>query len=247
MKVDPIRFEEAKALSAKTADGGIGTLGERALHRTIKYYIDPDPTHHEQEYLGSVIDVISEGEIYEIQTRTLARLLPKLEKLLPERTVTLIYPIAVERLLTWLDETTGESAKPRRVSRKGRPSDALLELYPLAPVITHPSLTVTLFMINTEEYKSLNGKGEKRKKGATRLERIPTELVDIITLCAPEDYSRLIPDKLPSAFTAAEFYRAAQIKGRRAYYALKLLCDLGVLTREKQGRAYVYSRVTAAR
>ena len=242
MKLDPIRFAEAKALAELSSGGGIGTLGERALHRTLKYYIEPDDTLHEQECLGGVADIISDGTVYEIQTRALTRLLPKFERLLPERKVALVYPIAAERVLSWLDEATGEATKPRRISRKGRPSDALLELYPLAPVLTHPNLTVHLFIIKTEEYKLLNGKGASRKKGAERVERIPTELVDIITLATPEDYSRLIPPKLSDPFTAAEFYRAAQIKGRRAYYALKLLCDLGVLAREKQGRTYMYSK-----
>lgn len=243
MKPDHIRFAEAVERAEAGARGGIGTLSERILHRALKYYIEPDASRHEREHLGSVADIVTaDGEIYEIQTRSLARLLPKLSKFLPETKVTLVYPIARERTLSWLDETTGETTKPRKVSRKGRPSDVLTEIYPLAPILTHPNLTVLLFMIRTEEYKSLNGKGEKRKKGATRLERIPTELLDIITLAGASDYSRLIPEALGDSFTAAEFYRAAALRTRRAYYALKLLCDIGVLTRSRQGRAYLYTR-----
>ena len=48
------------------------------------------------------------------------------------------------------------------------------------------------------------------------------------------------PTAEPQGFTAAEFYRATALRTRRAYYALKLLCDLGVLKREKRGRAYYY-------
>ena len=235
-------FDFARDRAKEATKNGIGTLSERILHRTLKYYIEPNDTHHETEHLGYVADILTDTHIYEIQTRSLSRLLPKLERFTADRPVSIIYPIAVERTISWVDESTGEATPKRKVSKKGRASDALLELYPLTPILTHENLTVHLFMIRSEEYKALNGKGASRKRGATRIERIPTELLDIISLHSPSDYLRLIPDKLPDTFTAAEFYRATAMRGRRSYYALKLLCDIGVLTREKQGRAYLYKR-----
>ena len=137
-------FERAIEWSISDAVGGIGTLSERRLHRTLKYYIDNNCEHHEVEYLGSVVDILNENGVTEIQTRSLERLNPKLEKLLPTTPVTVVYPVAVERTMSWLDESTGELTAPRRVSRKGRASDALIELYRIGEHLGNSNLTLQI-------------------------------------------------------------------------------------------------------
>lgn len=247
MSIDKQRFLAAKAQAAKHADGGVGTLSERMLHRTLKYYIDENTENHEREYLGSIADILNSDGVTEIQTRSLERLSPKLAKYLPNTRVRVVYPIAKIRTMSWLDVETGEITAPRKVARKGRPSDALTELYKIGEYLTNENLEIQLFIINTDEIKLKNGRGKDKKHGATRLERVPTELVDIVTLRTPEDYALLIPEALPDTFLANEFYRATSLHTRRAYYALMLLCTMGALTREKHRRAYVYKRVLTAK
>ena len=72
------RFFDAKIrlLSESGADGGIGRLAEKSLHKVLKSYIEPDETFHEREHLGSVADVMNNDGIYEIQTRSAERLIP---------------------------------------------------------------------------------------------------------------------------------------------------------------------------
>ncbi|MBQ2876091.1 MAG: hypothetical protein IJE25_03690 [Clostridia bacterium] len=221
---------------------GIGGLSERTLHKTLKLCFEPREEHHEREYLGMVVDILNENGVTEIQTRSLEKLDKKLSRLLPEMKVDLVYPIAVKRWMAWVDPESGDVSEPRRIPRRGRAADALLELYRISKHLENENLTVTLVLLNTLEYKEKNGVGKDKKKWATRLERIPTELVDIITLKNKHDYFRLIPESLGKSFTASEFYKAAAFRTRRAYYALMLLCELGVLSREKAGRAYLYSK-----
>ena len=225
-----------------SSDDGIGTLGERVLHRILKLYTDPCRENHEVSYLGYVVDVMNCDGITEIQTRDFARLSRKLGAFLGETHVTLVYPITRYKTLVWLDPETGEAEKPRKSPRRGRPSDALPELSRISEHLGCSTLTVKLFMLDTEDYREKNGRGKDRKHYATRYERIPTELVEVITLRAKEDYKRLIPDTLGEAFTAREFEKAAALRGRRAYFSLKLLLDLGALAREKVGRGYLYRR-----
>jgi hypothetical protein len=245
--VERARFIEASeiVLVGDGVDCGIGTLAERSLHRILKLYTDPCRENHEVSYLGYVVDVMNSDGITEVQTRDFSRLLPKLMTFLAETRVTVIYPITRIRTLVWLDPETGEASKPRRSPRRGRPSDALAELSRLLPVIGHDRLTVRLLLIDTEDYKEQNGRGRDRKHYATRYERLPTELVDIIELKTRDDYRALIPEGLSDGFTAAEFDRAAALRGRRAYFSLKFLLDLGLLTREKDGRVYRYYRTEA--
>ena len=245
MIIDSGRFLRALELGESTADGGIGTLTERLTHRVLKYYFDPDPAHHEIETMGHIADILNDDGVTEIQTRAISRLCPKLDTFLRSYPVTVVLPIPVRRTLCWIDESTGEITKPRAVPRRGRPSDALYELSGIRRFIGNPALTVLVVLFNAADCKLLNGTGADRKHGAHRLERTPTQLLDVITLRTPSDYSALIPTDLPPEFTAAEWSKATNLKGRRAYYSLKLLCDLGVLTRRAERRAYIYSHSVA--
>ena len=95
-----LRFSEAYArvIGEKCADTGIGTLGEKAIHKTLKLYYEPDESKHEIEVLGSVADVLSENGIIEVQSSNFKYLVPKLEKFLPQYPVTVVYPIVARKI-----------------------------------------------------------------------------------------------------------------------------------------------------
>ena len=244
--IDNIRFFEArtKVLSKDGARGGIGTLGEKLLHRILKLYFEPCEEYHEIKYLGSVADIKNGYGITEIQTRSLEKLLPKLKRFLERERVTVVYPLISEKRLFWFDKQTGEVSEPRRSPKHGKPSDALPELSKLSELIPNENLTVKIVLLSADEYKSLDGWDKTGKLGATCIERIPREITDIITLQRREDFSRLIPESLGTEFTAKDFGKAAALRGRRAYFSLKFLLFLGILERGMGcGRAYIYKRI----
>ncbi len=244
--IDNIRFSEAriKVLAESGERAGIGTLGEKLLHRTLKLYFEPRREHHEVEYLGSIADIKNEEGVTEIQTRSFERLVPKLLKFLPRTPVTIIYPIISEKRLFWLDKETGELTAPRKSPKHGKPSDALHELSRLADFVAHKALTVKLVFISVDEYKLLDGWDKTGKRGAGCIERIPREITYIVTLRTLKDYAALIPDSLGNSFTAKEFNRATALRGRRAYFSLKFLLDKGLLVRSMgEKRAYIYKRM----
>lgn len=224
-----------------SASEGIGTLSEKHIHKVLKLYFEPREEFHEAQYLGSIADVKNEQGIIEIQTRAFDRLLPKLEKFLPELPVTVVYPLVINKKIVWLDPETGEFSDPRRSTRKGRLSDALPELSKLASIIPHERLTVKLVLLSVTEYNLLDGWDRSKKRGSTKLDKTPDEMLDIIELKSLDDYRRLIPDFDSDSFTAKDFNKKTALKGRRASFALKFLLNLGFLEREKgEGRAYVY-------
>jgi len=222
--------------------GGVGTLSEKMLHRILKYCVDPDPAHHESEILGSIADVKNGDGIFEIQTRSFDRLVPKLERFLPEYRVTVIYPIEAEKILRYVDKTDGSVTEPKKSPRHLRIFDAAKELRKIVSFIGNDNLTVRLVFLSVEEYRLLDGYGAARTKGATKLERLPMEVISEIELKSKADYMMLLPDGLPDSFGAAEHARLVRRPARDAYNSLRLLLDLGLLEREKVGRAYVYRR-----
>lgn len=59
--LDPAAFDEARlnGLAGLRQRQGIGTLGERSLHAVMKYWLDPDDSHHEIRLERCVADILS--------------------------------------------------------------------------------------------------------------------------------------------------------------------------------------------
>ncbi len=230
-----------RAMADFSAASGIGTLGEKLVHKTLKLYLEPNEEYHEVAFLGSVADIKNERGITEIQTRSFERLLPKLGKLLSLTPVTVVFPIIREKRILWLDKETGELTAPRKSPRNGRPSDALFELSKIRECLFSENLTVRILLLDADEYRRLDGWDKTGKRGAGKIDRIPTDLVAEYTVCKTEDLLRLMPAGLGGEFCAKEFAKAARLQGRRASYSLGLLYSAGLLTRRREGRAYLYS------
>lgn len=220
---------------------GIGTLSEKTVHAVVKNFYQPDEDHQEIPIENFVADIYNNGEIIEIQTRSFDRLRPKLECFLPLYPVTVVYPIPHEKWVIWVDEESGEFSKPRRSPRKGTPYSAFPELYKIKAYLKHPNLRLRFLLMDMEEYKLLNGWSRDRKKGSTRYDRIPTELVEEVEITCLEDYLQFVPIDLPGRFTVKDFAKAAHIPARLAGTVINILTYIGTITRVgKLGRAYLY-------
>ena len=223
--------------------GGIGTMGERRLHAILKYYLSPDASCHEVRLGRYVADICADTGVFEIQTRRMDRLLPKLAAFLAEREVTVVYPVAREKYLSWIDPEDGTVTSPRKSPRHGCVQDCLYELYYLREYLSHPRFHVRVILCDMQEYRWQTGFGRGRKRRAPRAERIPRVLSGDYGLAAPEDYACLIPASLPVAFTAKEYAAAVKIPPAAAYRAVQVLLTVGAIRRSgKRGNAYCYER-----
>ena len=258
--IDEKLFEEAKNRMYGKVQGekGIGTLSEKSVHSVLKYYFAPNEIYHEHKIGTFVADVCIDGEIYEIQTKQFYLMKRKLDYFLKEHEVTIVYPVSLVNTLHWVecDEncTTNERAdtamnqiKDRRITisrktrKKGIPYLFFHELYGIKDFLHHPNLHFILAIMSTEEYRLLDGYGPQKKIRATKTDKVPIELLDLITIHKPEDYKQLIPEGLPDEFTSDIFARKAGIGRSLAGTALNVLYEMDVVKRVgKQGNAYVY-------
>lgn len=240
--IDEKRFFESylSVTEGNSTTDGIGTLSEKTLHKILKKYYEPREEMQEISFMGYVCDVKNEEGIIEIQTGSFAPLYKKLKKLLSYSKVTLVHPIIAEKNLIWIDKETGEMTEPKRSPKKGRFSDVLPELYRLSDLLFSEGLTVRLLLITADEYKYLDGYGKDRKKRATKVERIPKRLLEEKDIKGLDDLKDLLP-ALPTPFTSKDFNKATRLKGRRAFFALKLVERLGVAEKcGKDKNAYLY-------
>ena len=153
--MDKLSFMRAQAavLGEGIERAGIGTLSERALHRILKLAAEPNEEFHEKKILGSVADIANAHGIIEIQTRAFERLVPKLSKFLAEHSVEVLYPIARQKRLHWINPETGEISPPRKSPKMGKPSDAFFELYKIRAFLGHENFAVRLVLLDMEEYR----------------------------------------------------------------------------------------------
>lgn len=259
---DAFLLAKERVLLEERVSEGFTVLNERALHKTLKLYLDPDITHHERELSGYVADIFDGYAVTEVQTGGFLPLLPKLTALLSYYPVTLAHPIITHTAHKWLDTASGEIIAPtRRGSSHGayiseyslcegeEPQkissaihSAAFELYKISELIPDANFRVRLIFLECEEFRRLDGRGRDKRRGATLIEKLPTRITGELVLKGAEDYLAFLPRGLSESFTSAEFLRAIRSRSRYDVYSLRLLCNLGLLTRKKEGRAYIYTR-----
>ena len=221
---------------------GIGTLSEKTIHAILKNYYQPDEDKQEMPIENFVADIYSDGEIIEIQTRQFNRMRNKLKAFLPLYPVTIVYPIPREKWLVWIDEESGELSKKRKSPVKGNPYMAFPELYKIKMFLKDPNIRLKLVFLDIEEYRLLNGWSRDRKKGSSRYDRIPTELVEEIDINCIRDYMQFVPYELEGEFTSKEFAKAAHISVSLAQTVLNILYYVGTVTRTgKRGNQILYT------
>lgn len=236
-------FEQArkKIVGNERVRQGIGTLSEKTLHAVLKNAYAPDEDMHEIPIENFVADIYTGTEIVEIQTRQFNKMRRKLEAFLPLYPVTIVYPIAYRKWLIWIDEETGELSNKRKSPVTGNVYTAFIELYKIKNYLTDQNIRFRFVLLDMEEFRLLNGWSRDKKKGSSRYDRIPVELVEEVDIDRVEDYLRFVPYELEDGFTVKDFAKSAKIPVRLAGTVVHILRYVGVLEQSgKQGNSYCY-------
>jgi hypothetical protein len=266
---EKLRFE---ILCRRLASGelhgeGIGTYSEKRLHKILKHYFCEDENCHEVRIRpngeavtdiaerssgaesgrgGFIADVFDNGKIVEIQTGGFYPLKPKIAFYLNkcDYDVTVVHPVAAAKWVSWIDPESGAVGKRSKSPKKGVASDVLPEFFWLSEYLKNERLHFKIVLLNIEEYRLLDGWSRDKKRGSNRYDRVPTELVDIVSFDASEFAKILIPQGLSEEFTSTELSKLTRFKGRKLSFVLKLLCDTKAAERcGKRGNAYVYKLI----
>ncbi len=241
--VDKKLFSEAcyEMIGKLQGQNGIGTLREKTIHSVLKYYYAPDSSYHEIKIGPYVADICVDGEIFEVQTRNFNTMRNKLQYFLQEHDVTIIYPVAHHKWISWLDMETGELSPKRKSPKTGTQYQIIPELYKIKMFIHNPRLHFIISLIDVEETRYLNGWSYNKKRGSSRMDGIPVDIYDEVRIDSMADYLKFLPDSLPEQFTSKDFGKAAKIPQQRAGTLLNVLLETGVVEKiGKDGRSYLY-------
>lgn len=220
-------------------DQGVGTLGEKTLHAVLKRMIEPDVSRHEVKLGRYTADVLNERGVFEIQTRNLHKLKPKLAELLPYYPVTVVAPVVETKWLLTMDPETGELTDRRKSPKRGRAAALLSDLVYLKPLLKDPNLSFRLVLLEGEE---LRRPSPGHRRPVTPLEFAPTRFLGTVRLKTAEDYAALLPPNLPEAFTARELAKALGLPAKKSSAAATVLAYMGAIRQVgARGRAYLYT------
>ncbi len=221
----------------------IGTYNEKRIHRILKRLVCDDANCYEKKVGRYVADVLSDGHVSEIQTSSFRPLGKKIEFYLTQTDlyVTVLRPVICEKTVIRADKETGEIISQKRSPKHEKDTDVLCDLYYLAPFLGNPRFCIKLLHITAEEYR-FSERVRYRRSGAFDNDLRPVALVGCTEISSINDVKNLLPAELEeNRFTTAFFSKLTRLRGRRLSMALSLLLQLGILSREKQGRQYLYS------
>lgn len=221
----------------------ISTLNEKPLHEALKrWYARPGDTF-EVPVDGFVVDIVRGDLLIEVQTRNFSAIKRKLEKLLVNHPVRLVYPIPREKWIVKLADDGNGPVSRRRSPKRGTFEQVFYELVRLPELLKYPNFSMELLLIEEEEVRRFDGVRGWRRRGWVTEERRLLQVVDKRILNSPADMHAFIPTTLPEPFSVADLATASNNSRRLIQKMVYCLRAMGcVAPVGKRGNAILYAR-----
>jgi len=221
---------------------GINTLNEKSLHVQLKQWYEKPGDQFEVPVDRFIIDIVRDDLLIEIQTRNFSALKKKLNTLLEDHQVHLIYPVEREKWLIKLD-SKGKPQGRRKSPKRGTIEHLFSELVYIPQMIQHENFSLEVLLIQAEELRKHSNNRGWRRRGWMTEERRLLDVVESRVFKTPQDLLDLISDNVESPFTTADLAktlnRPRRVMQQMVYClrALEMIVMVG-----KQGNAILYER-----
>lgn len=220
----------------------IETLNENSLHNKLKAIYCPPNAKNECVVSKYVCDILcNDNRIIEIQTCNFRNMKKKLEELLKEHVIEIIYPISVNTYI----KTLNAEGKERGVHLSplhGSIFQVCREISAIKHLIDEKNLKIRLVYIESITTKLDDKKGRSRYKKPRIVEK---ELSKIINEEFYENIGELLSSmlaKLPKTFTTEDIEKLGY--KRRSNYVIWFFKKLNMITEiGKQGSRKLYSKI----
>jgi hypothetical protein len=212
-------------------------MQETTLHADLKEIYRLEGGITETWVDGYLIDIVKPDLLIEVQTRNLGALKKKLEDLLDDYPLRLVYPIAQEKFIV-LKSVDGKLIRRRLSPKKGRLEDLFYELVFIARWAKHPNFSFEVLLISEEEQRIQDGQGSWRRKGISIQDRRLNKIIGCHLFSRPTDYRLLLPSGLIDPFTNLQLANFLSIPYRLASKMTYTLSQIDILELDgKKGRS----------
>ncbi|MCD1295523.1 hypothetical protein CUJ83_10985 [Methanocella sp. CWC-04] len=223
----------------------ISTLNEKPLHEALKRWYAQTGDIFEVSVDGFVIDIVRGDLLVEIQTRNFSAIKRKLEKLLIDHSVRLVYPIPRKKWIIKLADDGNSPVSRRKSPKHGSFEHIFEELIRLPELLKDPNFSIELLLIEEEEVRRYDGVRGWRRRGWVTDERRLLRVVDKLILNSPTDMQAFIPTTLTEPFSVNDLARATDNSRRMAQKMVYCLRIMGcVAPVGKRANAILYARRT---
>lgn len=191
----------------------INTYKESSLHRTLKeLYALEEGSRTEVEKDGHIYDVLTkEGNVIEIQTQNLGKLLRKIQDALSKgRKCTVIHPV-IESKTIETHSKDGTLLKKHKSPKKQNEYTMLRELTGIYPVLLEENFTLKAVFTKTTELRTETENPEQSENGRRRFkknwqkaDKKLEEITGTKIFSEAKDYLALLPKGLSEEFCAKD-------------------------------------------
>ena len=215
----------------------IGVLREGPLHAAIKAALAEPGDRLEVPVGRFVIDLVrADGELVEVQTGGFGPLGRKLDALLDEHRMRIVYPVAAERRIVRVDED-GQVLGVRRSPKRATVVAVFDKLVAFPSLLTHPNLTIEVLLLREDHIRRpqpVTTRRRTRDPGERRM----VEVLDQVTLRTPQDILAALPALPVDPFSTRELAAVLHCSTMLAQRTLYCLRTIGIVAPAgKRGRA----------
>lgn len=234
------RFNQVISSENKSYDGHvIGVLSEKTLHKTIKNVFEDNQMFQEIKIGNYFVDVCKDNQIIEVQTKQFNKIRDKLKYLisLNKYNINIVYPTFTNKIIYNINDNNIDKGK--KSPKKFKTPEIFHELYMIKDLLKYENITITVLLLEINEYRI----SKNNRRGYECFDRVPTKLVDVISLNNKDDYLQLLPENLNEFFTSNEICKETKTNIKYVNKMLNVMRFLDVIeVVGKDGRKYVYKK-----
>ena len=145
-------------------------MSEKPLHAALKEWYAQPGDQLEVPVDDFFIDIVRDELLIEIQTRSFSSIKRKLMKLTTRYPVRLVYPIAREKWIVRLADDGAQPLSRRKSPKRGTVEDLFGELVSFPQLLSHPSFSLEVLLIQEEELRRHDPKRGWRRRGCSGAE-----------------------------------------------------------------------------
>jgi len=175
-------------------------MTEYSLHSEVKAWYSTLGDELEVKVEDFIVDVLRDNLMIEIQTRNFSAIKKKLNKLVVDNRVRLVYPIAKLKWIIYVSKS-GDVVSRRKSPKNGKLIDLFYELVHLSYLVKNKNFSFEVLLIEEEELRCNDGNGSWRRRGVSIKDRKLLAVLDRVVFENSRGFLRFLPFDMGESFT----------------------------------------------